>query len=191
MAKKKSKSNKKNSFIEKGLNFCNATALFTNLIFFVICLVYILWFFYFNKKYTKIDAKILSVNDLSDEEKCIKKKKLTRIERKTTGREKSYCNIEVEFTINGDKQNATIKTNDYSNKYSEGKPLTVFYNKEDTTDVILSKRHLMFKILYYISLVILISIAIMSYLRVYHKDNTLVKWWIGIECLDTFIPDFD
>ena len=190
MAKKKSKSNK-NSFIEKGLNFCNATALFTNLIFFVICLVYILWFLKFNKKYKKIDAKILSVNDRSDEEKCIEKKKLTRIERKTTGREKSYCNIVVEFNINGDKQNATIKTNDYSNKYSEGKSLTVFYNKEDTTDVILSKRHLMFKILYYISLVILISIAIMSYLRVYHKDNTLVKWWIGIECLDTFIPDFD
>jgi hypothetical protein len=89
------------------------------------------------------------------------------------------------------KKKKTIKTNDYSNKYSDGKSLTVFYNKEDTTDVILSKRHLMFKILYYISLVILISIAIMSYLRIYHKDNKLVKWWIGIECLDTFVPDFD
>ena len=186
------KSNKKsNNFIETGLNFCNSIALITNLFFFVISLVYILWFINFDRKYTEINGKIISVTDRSEVEKCTEKKKMTSLERKTTGREKSYCTIEVDFMIDDNKHTTKIETTEYSNKYPVGSIIKILYNKNDFNDVILKKKHFMFKILYYISIVLLITISVMSYLRVYHRDNTLVKWWIGIECLDNFIPDFD
>tara|TARA_B100000035_G_scaffold261214_1_gene232278 strand:+ start:610 stop:1185 length:576 start_codon:yes stop_codon:yes gene_type:complete len=191
MPKKKSKSNKKKSFIETGLNFCNSIALITNLFFFIISLVYILWFINFDRKYTETNGKILSVTDRSEVEKCTEKKKMTRLERKTTVREKSYCNIEVEYIVDDNKYTTKIETTEYSNKYKQGGMTKILYNKNDFNDVILKKKHMMFKILYYISIVLLITISVMSYLRVYHRDNTLVKWWIGIECLDNFIPDFD
>ena len=187
--KKKSKSNK--SFIETGLNFCNSFALITNLIFFVISLLYIIWFINFDRKYTETNARILSVTDRNEIEKCILEKKMTRFERKTEGREKSYCNIEVEYIVDDNKYTTKIETTEYSNKYKQGGTTKILYNQNDFNDVILKKKHLMFKILYYISIVILITISVMSYLRVYHRENTLVKWWIGIECLDNFIPDFD
>jgi len=193
MPNKKSnkKSNKKNNFIESGLNFCNSIALITNLFFFVISLVYIVWFINFDKKYTEINGKIISVTDRSEVEKCTEKKKRNMLERKTTGTVKSYCTIEVDFMIDDNKHTTKIETTEYSNKYPVGSITKILYNKNDFDDVILKKKHMMFKILYYISIFLLITISVMSYLRVYHKDNKLVKWWIAIECLDNFIPDFD
>lgn len=176
------KKNKK-SIVDKGIYFCNTIALISNFIFFIISLIYIIWYMNFNKKYMKTNAKVISISNKSDIELCIEKQKRNR---KTTPKKRSFCIIEVEFIVNNNKYNVKIDTNEYSNKYLEGTIVPISYNINNHSDVILHKKHMLFKVLFYIALVILIIIVITSYLRIYHRDNKFIKWWIGIECLDNF-----
>ena len=153
-------------------NFCNSSALLVNLLIFIVCIIYIVWWYLgINTKYIKTIGRIISINDGSSIKTCI---------------EKTPCLLEIEFQVNNKKLKEKVDGIGDLNKYSVGKDILILYNKTDNNDIILSKKWNILKGAFYIACVFLFLIIITSYLRIYHTDSTIVKWLISIECADTF-----
>ena len=157
--------------LETLFNFCNRSALMVNLIIFIVCIGYILWYFHFTKDYVKTNGKILTINNDPSTKSCI---------------EKSKCLLEIGYEISKRKMKAVVRSPMDSNKLSIGMDIPIFYNKNDNSDIILSKKWNILKGALYVSVAFMFFIILTSYLRIYHSDSKIIKWLISVECADTF-----
>ena len=97
--------NDKSDFLTKTLKYCNAFGVFTNFVIVFICMIVIGFSWKSMRKYKEVDAKVISVTDKSDNQKC-----LSKAEKKPGEKKISYCVVNFEYVVNGQTITSSIET---------------------------------------------------------------------------------
>ena len=169
--------------LNTGLTFCNNFAIFTNAIIILLCIGFIIFYFYFNNRYIDTQGIIISVKD-SHNKKCFNEP--------PTGSRKdinSRCTLEISYNVNNENIKSTVEYTGYLEDYGVGDNIIVSYNKDDINDITIDKKIL--NIVMFVCLVIFLFTIIGTYLRIYHSDNSLIQFWIGMTCFNTFFGNRD
>lgn len=175
--------NDKSDFLTKTLKYCNAFGVFTNFVIVFICMIVIGFSWKSMRKYKEVDAKVISVTDKSDNQKC-----LSKAEKKPGEKKISYCVVNFEYVVNGQTITSSIETTITKEQYVPGTTKTIYYNKNDIRDInfITIGKGLLLVAISVLSLTIMATIV-----RLFFADNTLVKWWIGLQCAKTAVDILD
>ena len=173
----------KSDFLTKTLKYCNAFGVFTNFVIIFICMIVIGISWKSMRKYKKVEAKVISVKNKSASEQC-----LSKTEKKPGEKKISNCVVNFEYLVKGQTTTSSIETTFTKEKYTPGTTETIYYNVNDIRDikfVTVGKGLLLFA-------VSVLSLTIMATIvRLFFADNTLVKWWIGLQCAKTAIDILD
>ena len=173
----------KSDFITKTLKYCNAFGVFSNFVIIFICFIVIGISWKSMRKYKKVDAKVISIENKSEREKCLSKAE------KTPGVKKiSNCIVNFEYVVKGQTINSRIETTFTKEHFTPGNTETIYYNVNDVRDIklVTGSKGLLLVALIVLSLTVIATIA-----RLFFADNTLVKWWIGLQCAKTAIDILD
>lgn len=169
--------NDNSDFITKTLKYCNAFGVFSNFVIVFICIIVIGISWRSVRKYEEVKAKVISVKNKSASQKCLSKAEKTPGEKKI-----SYCVVNFEYVVKGQTITSSIETTITKEQYVPGTTKTIYYNKNDIRDI---KFITIGKGVLLISVSVLSLTVIATIIRLFFADNTLVKWWIGLQCAKT------
>lgn len=173
----------KSNFLTKTLKYCNAFGVFTNFVIIFICMIVIGISWKPIRNYEKVDAKVISVTDKSEKEKCLSKK-----EKKPGEKKISNCVVNFEYVVKGKTITSSIESAFTKEQYKPGTTETIYYNVNDIRDI---KFMLLGKVVLVFALSILFLTVMATIARLFFADNTLVKWWIGLQCAQTAVDILD
>jgi hypothetical protein len=167
-------------FINKTLKVCNIFALFLNFIVIIVCIIVIGISWKLCRKYVKTEAEIINLRNKSRNETCKTNEELKK--RNGKKRERSYCMVHLEYTVDGKKIRTSVEKDIPKEKYSPGDKVSVYYDKNNKNKVVFT---MLGKFFLYLSLIILILTLLSTILRMFYAENTFVKWMIGLKCINT------
>ena len=166
-----------NSFINTGLKYCNRFGIIKNVIGFVMCIIYIMYYSFHNMDHIETSARVLSVQS------CDLKIENSYSRYGNNSHPYFHCLLDVEYTVNNKKYTNKLYTDD-ERKYRKGQIISIDYSESNPNNI--REHSVSLKYLFYFAVFMLVLLLITTYLRVYHSDNTNMKWFIGITCLRSF-----
>lgn len=175
--------NDNSDFITKTLKYCNGFGVLSNFVIIFICIIVIGISWKSVRKYKEVEANIISVKNKSASQQCLSNTE------KTPGQKKiSYCVVNFEYIVKGQTITSSIETTITKEQYVPGTTKTIYYNKNDIRDI---KFATIGKGLLLLAVSVMSLTVIATIVRLFFADNTLVKWWIGLQCAKTAADIFD
>lgn len=163
--------------LNTGLTFCNYFHIATNIIILIISIGSIMFSIYTMFKYNNIKGVVTSIGN-SENGECLNKS-MNLSQRKIN----TMCKLGINYNVDNQDLDSSFDYRGYLEDYQIGDDIDIMYNKDNYYDISKKQPNVMLLV---ISIIVLLLTAGGTYLRIYHKDNSLIQFWIGMTCFNTF-----
>jgi hypothetical protein len=167
------------NFAKSALKLCNYWSIITSIFLLIILIIGNIYFINNSIRYTKIEANVKSIQNNECETKDRTILDNHRYYSSQHTEEYSDCYLVVNYELNNKVHSGKIHTEDI--KHNVGDKITIEYNKNNIKDI--REYKIQKDIFMYLFIIFLILTIINLYVRIYYSNNSLVKAFIGITCL--------